>query len=257
MGIGHYRVDMLEKCVDMSIMLPDITGCGETRQDRSLAFSLTDQGAMAILYFDGACSGNGTGNTVAGYGFVLVSKKGNVIFEGSDFFAFGTTSNQAEYRGLIAGLQKAQDLGIRNIHIRGDSELVVNQVLQRWRTRNPLLQTCLNYVHQLLEGTRWEIEHVPRESNRHADSLARQGLCKTQEDYSYGREEIVLNCQEEDSAWLYVLSQRVHGYWRIRYILDVLQEEVPHVFNQVLDRADELQNEEDPECCTTCLLVMS
>ena len=45
------------------------------------------------------------------------------------------TNNEAEYQGLILGLQLARGHGANHVTIRGDSHLVLQQVLQRWRVR--------------------------------------------------------------------------------------------------------------------------
>ena len=50
------------------------------------------------------------------------------------------TNNQAEYGGLIAGLRLAAAAGVRAIVCEGDSLLVVNQLLGRWRVLDPALQ---------------------------------------------------------------------------------------------------------------------
>ena len=87
------------------------------------------------------------------------------------------TNNQAEYRALIAALEKAVGLGARQAELVLDSELVVRQVSGRYRVKCQGLKPLYERVQQLLsrfEGYR--IRHVPRELNREADRLANQAL---------------------------------------------------------------------------------
>ena len=88
-----------------------------------------------------------------------------------------TTNNQAEYRALIAALEKAIELGARQVDIRLDSELVVKQVKGRYRVKNAALRPLYLKVGELLsqlEG--FTIKNVPREQNAEADRLANKAL---------------------------------------------------------------------------------
>jgi len=51
-----------------------------------------------------------------------------------------TTNNVAEYTGLIIGLEKAQELGIKDAIVKGDSNLVVKQVKGEWKVKQPHLK---------------------------------------------------------------------------------------------------------------------
>ena len=88
-----------------------------------------------------------------------------------------TTNNQAEYRALIAALEKAVSLGARRADIRLDSELVVRQVQGRYRVKNAALRPLHSRVGELLgqlEG--FTMTYVPREQNAEADRLANAAL---------------------------------------------------------------------------------
>ena len=87
--------------------------------------------------FDGAAQPNpgpsGCGAAIfdaQGFGFT----DDDAIAKDSAFLGW-STNNQAEYEGLILGLQLALDNGAQQVSIRGDSELVVKQVLGEWRVR--------------------------------------------------------------------------------------------------------------------------
>jgi ribonuclease HI len=87
------------------------------------------------------------------------------------------TNNVAEYRGLIAALEWARAHGHRALHVRSDSLLLVQQMLGRFRVKNPGLQP-LHAKARLLahEIGRVTFEHVRRESNTHADRLANEAM---------------------------------------------------------------------------------
>lgn len=73
------------------------------------------------------------------------------------------TNNQAEYGGLIAGLQAARDRGCRDLHVRGDSALVINQIKGDWRVHNAGLKPYHQAATTLLaQFDRVSAEHIPR-----------------------------------------------------------------------------------------------
>jgi ribonuclease HI len=87
------------------------------------------------------------------------------------------TNNQAEYQALIAALEKAIELGARQVDIRLDSELVVKQVKGRYRVKNAALRPLYLKVGGLLSQLEdFTIKNVPREQNAEADRLANDAL---------------------------------------------------------------------------------
>jgi probable phosphoglycerate mutase len=87
------------------------------------------------------------------------------------------TNNVAEYRAAIAGLQRARDLGAKEVLLRSDSKLLIEQLSGRFRVKNPTLIRLHGEVRSLLTGFRSvRFEHVPREFNRDADRLANAGV---------------------------------------------------------------------------------
>jgi ribonuclease HI len=129
--------------------------------------------AVWVVYSDGASRGN---PGPASLGAVVYDPAGVERRRVSE--AIGrTTNNVAEYRGLLAGLEAALELGARRVEVRMDSELVVKQATGTYRVRNPGLLP----LHERLGELRRRFEHVafrhvPRELNRVADSLANQAL---------------------------------------------------------------------------------
>ena len=87
------------------------------------------------------------------------------------------TNNQAEYRAIIAALEKAIELGANRVDMRSDSELVVRQINGKYRVKNAALKPLYQQVKHLLsllEG--FTITHIPRQQNREADNLANIAL---------------------------------------------------------------------------------
>ncbi|WP_121740780.1 ribonuclease HI [Natronorubrum halophilum] len=143
---------------------------GESPQD--LEALLREDGGRAHVYFDGACRGN---PGPAATGWVIVTGDG-IVAEGGE--RIGTmTNNQAEYEALLTALEAARDYGYDEIHVRGDSELIVKQVRGEYDTNNPELREKRVTVREILAGfDDWTLEHIPREVNNRADGLANEAL---------------------------------------------------------------------------------
>lgn len=126
----------------------------------------------ALLFCDGASRGN-PGDAALGYSILLDEVE--IAGEGRTLGVL--TNNQAEYRSLIAGLEAARELGLRDLDIAMDSELVVRQVTGRYKVKNEGLKPLFQKVMQALAAfSRWEIRHIPRSENSRADALANQAL---------------------------------------------------------------------------------
>ena len=131
-----------------------------------------DDGGRVHAYFDGACRGNPGPSSV---GYVLVDDGGIVAEDGKTIGR--ATNNQAEYAALVRTLEVAADYGFDEVHVRGDSELIVKQVRGEWNTNDPDLREQRVRVRELLmRFDDWQLEHVPREINDRADQLANDAL---------------------------------------------------------------------------------
>ncbi|MFZ6035931.1 MAG: ribonuclease HI family protein [Patescibacteria group bacterium] len=124
------------------------------------------------LYTDGGARGN-PGPAGTGY----------VIFRGNERIAAGgsyigtATNNQAEYRAVIEGLSKAHQLGIRSLDVYMDSELIVNQLLRKFKIKDPELGKLFIKAWNLMQQfTRVTFTHVPREENADADQMVNQAI---------------------------------------------------------------------------------
>jgi ribonuclease HI len=120
------------------------------------------------MYFDGSVMNEG-----AGVGLVFISPLG-VRMEYMVQLHFPASHNAAEYEALINGLRIAVELGIKRLEIRGDSELVVGQVMKDKNCIDPRMAAYFQAV-QDLEGKfhSLELHHVLRDYNKAADVLAK------------------------------------------------------------------------------------
>jgi len=125
------------------------------------------------LHTDGASRGN-PGPAGAG---VVLERDGVVVAELSAYLGH-TTNNVAEYQALLAGLQRALELGASGVEVVSDSELMVRQLQGRYQVRSPSLVPLLREARRLLQrfpdGHR--IVHTAREGNARADALANQAI---------------------------------------------------------------------------------
>lgn len=126
-----------------------------------------------MLYADGGSRGN---PGPAALGAKLVDQDGNVLREISRYIGI-TTNNVAEWSALIAGLEAALELGVRDLAVRLDSELVVRQLNGTYRVKHPNLQPLYARAKGLLQRfERVEIAHVRRDENADADALVNRAL---------------------------------------------------------------------------------
>ena len=122
-----------------------------------------------VIHTDGASAGN---PGPAAIGATIKSEQGRLITTISRGIG-RTTNNQAEYRAIIAALEKAIELGAKHVDINLDSQLVVRQISGEYRVKNAALKPLCQQVKQLLsllEG--FTITHIPRQQNKEADNLA-------------------------------------------------------------------------------------
>ncbi|AXH94212.1 bifunctional RNase H/acid phosphatase [Micromonospora aurantiaca] len=127
-----------------------------------------------VIEADGGSRGN---PGPAGYGAVVRDPEtGEVLAERSE--SIGTaTNNVAEYRGLIAGLEAAAELGAAEVEARMDSKLVVEQMCGRWQIKHPGLRPLAAQAAGLVSRfAAVRFTWVPRERNRHADALANAAM---------------------------------------------------------------------------------
>jgi probable phosphoglycerate mutase len=126
-----------------------------------------------VAYVDGGARGN---PGPAGYGVRIERFDGTLVEEFGASIGVAT-NNVAEYRGLLAALEWARAHGQRRVHVRSDSQLLVQQMLGRYKVKHPNLQPLHGKARLLAhEIGRVDFEHVRRELNTHADRLANAAM---------------------------------------------------------------------------------
>lgn len=127
------------------------------------------------IYTDGGARGN---PGPAGIGVVIYDEKGKLIDQHSKFIGT-TTNNQAEYKALIFGLQKAKNLDAKEVKCFLDSELVVRQLIGQYKVKDkdlkPLFAKILRLTNKFDSVT---FKYIPREENKLADKLVNLAINK-------------------------------------------------------------------------------
>jgi ribonuclease HI len=131
------------------------------------------QGREIKLYGDGGSRGN-PGPSAGG--FVILDMEDNVVKKSGKYLGI-TTNNQAEYHSLKGGLEAAQVMGARIVHVYMDSLLVVNQMLGLYKIKNRDLLPIHQAIKQLVSTfEKVTFTHVPRELNKLADAMVNEAL---------------------------------------------------------------------------------
>ena len=87
------------------------------------------------------------------------------------------TSNVAEYKAVIAGLEAARAFPARSLRVRADSMLVIRQLEGAWKVKHPNLKPLHAEARALLmEWEHVDLAHVRRELNTDADLLVNAAL---------------------------------------------------------------------------------
>lgn len=137
------------------------------------ALTLFSATTDAVMTFDGGSRGN---PGPAAWGFTITGHDGTVLAAAGRTIGVAT-NNEAEYGGLIAGLERALELGIDNLSVHGDSKLVIEQMAGRWKVKSPGLQG----LHRIARGHAARLAsvtygHVRRGENAAADRLVNAAL---------------------------------------------------------------------------------
>jgi ribonuclease HI len=126
-----------------------------------------------LVFSDGASRGN---PGLAGAGAVLVRASGHVV-ERLGLFLGTQTNNHAEYMGAILGLRRARALGVEEVELVADSQLLIRQLAGRYRVKSPTLRPLYEEAKGLLTGfKKVRLRHVPREENIEADTMSNRAI---------------------------------------------------------------------------------
>ena len=127
----------------------------------------------ARLFTDGGARGN---PGPAAYGYVIEDEAGAELAAHGEAIGVAT-NNVAEYSALIAGLEKAAELGVTELEVVSDSELMVKQMRGEYRVKNEALRGLSIEAARLARAVgAVTYTAVRRHHNEHADRLVNEAL---------------------------------------------------------------------------------
>ncbi|MGH7156754.1 MAG: reverse transcriptase-like protein [Candidatus Saccharimonadales bacterium] len=120
----------------------------------------------AKMYTDGG-SRNNPGDSACAF---VICKMDDTVVEKSGYYMGIATNNQAEYLGMIKGLERCRDLGIDKVNLHSDSQLVVNQMNGFYKVKNQELAPLHQQLKELADSfERVSFHYIPRALNAEAD----------------------------------------------------------------------------------------
>jgi ribonuclease HI len=148
--------------------------------DSSPEPNATNAPTAATAAYRANIDGGSRGNPgPASYGVVVRDPRGAVVAKLKKYIG-RSTNNVAEYYGLIAALDYAQQHGIRALRVESDSELLVRQMRGQYKVKSPELRPLYERARKMAQTfDSFKIDHVYREQNAEADALANEALDET------------------------------------------------------------------------------
>jgi len=134
----------------------------------------------AIAAYQANVDGGSRGNPgPAAYGVVVRDPRGEIVARLKKYIG-KNTNNVAEYFGLIAALDYAQNHSIRALRVESDSELMVKQMRGQYKVKSEELKPLFERAKKMSQTFEsFRISHVYREQNKEADALVNQALDET------------------------------------------------------------------------------
>jgi len=134
----------------------------------------------AIAAYQANVDGGSRGNPgPAAYGVVVRDPRGEIVARLKKYIG-KNTNNVAEYFGLIAALDYAQNHAIRALRVESDSELMVKQMRGQYKVKSEELKPLFERAKKMSQTFEsFRISHVYREQNKEADALVNQALDET------------------------------------------------------------------------------
>ncbi len=125
-----------------------------------------------IMYADGGARGNpGPGGSGA-----VLWHEGKIVGSYGRYLGV-TTNNQAEYDGLLMGLEQGLEQGATELEVRMDSLLLVKQCNREYKVRDAKLQPLyLKAVNLAQRFQKIGFNHIPREQNKDADAMVNEAI---------------------------------------------------------------------------------
>lgn len=114
-----------------------------------------------MVIFDGGFNNHGA------YGSFMIFCNGKLVSSHLREIYPVTTSNQAEYYSLVSALSALYELAPKGSRVRmfGDSRLIINQVIGRWRAIDPAMVMYRDICREYLRDYDWEAQWWPREQS--------------------------------------------------------------------------------------------
>jgi ribonuclease HI len=145
----------------------------DREREEAIAAEAAEKAKRTRLYTDGAARGN---PGPAGAGAVILNPEGHIVAKLGKFLG-EATNNVAEYMGLILGLKRAKAMGIRELEVFADSELLVKQLSGDYAVKAEHLAPLHAEAKGLLGGFDWiQVRHIPREENAQADLMSNRAI---------------------------------------------------------------------------------
>jgi ribonuclease HI len=127
----------------------------------------------AIVHVDGGARGN-PGPAAAAC--VISTSEGEILGEHAELLG-EVTNNVAEYRALLLGLKRARALGVSDIEVVNDSELIAKQINGQYKVKHAAMRPLYLQAMAALRGfEHWTVRTVPRARNADADALVNAAL---------------------------------------------------------------------------------
>ena len=131
-------------------------------------------GRTFIVEADGGSRGN-PGRAGSG-SLVIDASTGEVLAEIGIYLGVAS-NNVAEYRGMIEGIRRAVTVDpTAGIHVRMDSQLVVEQMSGRWKIKHPDMRALAAEARELIGHRPVTFEWIPRADNARADAIANRAM---------------------------------------------------------------------------------
>lgn len=131
------------------------------------------QNSCYLLQFDGGTQPN---PGEASGGAIIYSPTKKMLYETGEYIDFAT-NNIAEYKGLIIGLKLALEKGFTNILVEGDSQLIISQVIGKYKVKNDKLKIYHKEVVDLVSKFDYvAIRHIYRDFNKEADRITNETI---------------------------------------------------------------------------------
>ena len=161
---GQVLVDLV---VEFAECPEEMEGESQKLDERSISVTSVQCPMPWELYVEGAVNQRGSGVVL-----VLVSPE-KITIEKSLRLSFSATNNEAEYEALLMGMIMVQKMGGKAVKVFSNSKLVVGQVRGDLEARDSRMQEYLCQIRSVQEKFEvFDLSHIPRSGNTHADSLA-------------------------------------------------------------------------------------